>query len=285
MTCPVCGDGQLHEKADMTHVIRAGRRSYTVPNLKHWVCSNCETSICSPSQLNENAAAISQYEDKIPSYISPEKIVALREKYGITQAEAGKIFGGGPRAFSKYERGLVCPNASSAANLKRALNDPKFFASLAEHQNATASESAEPEHAISPSGKDSAIPITQELETNIERYAADQGVDLQSAVEILLTTALASFASKADVMASALNRHVDSLYINSRMPTPVTHSLESSIWGNYHLHHLERPERVGVRKFVEGAGSRAHQTRTTVPPMRARTAQRNPRQEEIKYAT
>jgi len=31
------------------------------------------------------------------------EIRAVREKYGITQDQAARLFGGGPKAFSKYE--------------------------------------------------------------------------------------------------------------------------------------------------------------------------------------
>lgn len=52
--------------------------------------------------------------------MSPQEIRAIRKMLGLTQAEAGEIIGGGPRAFTKYESGVVKP-AASVVNLLRLL--------------------------------------------------------------------------------------------------------------------------------------------------------------------
>lgn len=51
-----------------------------------------------------------------------EDIIAIRESLDLTQAEAGKLLGGGPNAYAKYEAGTVKPSAA-AANLLRLLYD------------------------------------------------------------------------------------------------------------------------------------------------------------------
>lgn len=52
--------------------------------------------------------------------LSPDEIRALRERLGLTQLEAGKLLGGGPSAFTKYETGTVKP-AAAVNNLLRLL--------------------------------------------------------------------------------------------------------------------------------------------------------------------
>lgn len=44
----------------------------------------------------------------------------IREALGLSQAEAGELLGGGPRAFTKYEAGTIRP-AASVSNLLRLL--------------------------------------------------------------------------------------------------------------------------------------------------------------------
>ena len=62
--------------------------------------------------------------------ISLEEIVAIRESLGLTQAQAGKLLGGGPSAYAKYEAGTVRP-AAAAANLLRLLKaHPEMLATL-----------------------------------------------------------------------------------------------------------------------------------------------------------
>ncbi|HUC62918.1 MAG TPA: type II TA system antitoxin MqsA family protein [Alphaproteobacteria bacterium] len=59
--------------------------------------------------------------------LSPLEIRAIREACGLSQQEAARIFGGGPKAFEKYETGEVNPSASMARLLLLAAKKPDFF--------------------------------------------------------------------------------------------------------------------------------------------------------------
>lgn len=62
--------------------------------------------------------------------MSPTEIKSIRERLGLSQDEAGKILGGGPRAFAKYEAGTIKP-AAAVVNLLRLLDaDPSAIATL-----------------------------------------------------------------------------------------------------------------------------------------------------------
>lgn len=64
------------------------------------------------------------------SEITPEEIRAIRERFGLSQLEAGEIIGGGPSAFTKYEAGTIKPTAS-VTNLLRVLEaNPAAMATL-----------------------------------------------------------------------------------------------------------------------------------------------------------
>jgi transcriptional regulator with XRE-family HTH domain len=52
--------------------------------------------------------------------LTPQDIRRIREELGLTQVQAGEFLGGGPRAFAKYEAGVIKP-AASVANLLRVL--------------------------------------------------------------------------------------------------------------------------------------------------------------------
>ena len=60
----------------------------------------------------------------------PEEIRAIREQLGLSQVEAGELLGGGPRAFTKYERGTVKPSASIIKLLRLYEADPALAATL-----------------------------------------------------------------------------------------------------------------------------------------------------------
>lgn len=129
--CPVCGELELVSRNDHVYEFTAARQKQTVTGLEHSVCNACGTSICTEEQLDRNAARIEEFQARLPGYISPEKVCELRSRYNLTQAMAAKIFGGGPNAFSKYERGEVTPSASAASIMLLALESPIVFRELA----------------------------------------------------------------------------------------------------------------------------------------------------------
>lgn len=62
--------------------------------------------------------------------MTPNRIRAIRESLGLTQAEAGKYIGGGPRGFTKYEAGTTTPSASVVNFLKVLEDNPSAIHSI-----------------------------------------------------------------------------------------------------------------------------------------------------------
>ena len=56
--------------------------------------------------------------------MAPVEVRAIREGLGLSQAEAGELLGGGPRAFTKYEAGVVKPSAAIVTLLRLLEHDP-----------------------------------------------------------------------------------------------------------------------------------------------------------------
>jgi HTH-type transcriptional regulator / antitoxin MqsA len=69
------------------------------------------------------ARAISQGE----TVFVPIVIRAIRERCGLTQREAGELFGGGENSFDKYERGEIRPSGPMRRLLKLAMERPDLF--------------------------------------------------------------------------------------------------------------------------------------------------------------
>lgn len=62
--------------------------------------------------------------------IAPEEIRAIRKRLGLSQAEAGELLGGGPRAFTKYEAGTVKPAAAVVTLLRLLQSNPDLIGQL-----------------------------------------------------------------------------------------------------------------------------------------------------------
>lgn len=62
--------------------------------------------------------------------IDPEEVRAIRKRLGLSQAEAGELLGGGPRAFTKYEAGTVKPAAAVVTLLRLLERNPALVGQL-----------------------------------------------------------------------------------------------------------------------------------------------------------
>jgi HTH-type transcriptional regulator/antitoxin MqsA len=60
--------------------------------------------------------------------LSPLVVRAIRERCGLSQREAARVFGGGAKAFEKYESGEVAPSSSMTRLLLLAAKRPDLFA-------------------------------------------------------------------------------------------------------------------------------------------------------------
>lgn len=65
--------------------------------------------------------------NELPTKISPDEVRAIRESLGLSQAAAGELIGGGPRAFAKYESGETKPSASLVKLLLVLYEDRRLF--------------------------------------------------------------------------------------------------------------------------------------------------------------
>src|SRR5436190_9008338 len=59
--------------------------------------------------------------------LTPLVIRAIREACGLSQQAAARVFGGGPKAFEKYEAGEVAPSSSMTRLLLLAAKHPDLF--------------------------------------------------------------------------------------------------------------------------------------------------------------
>lgn len=57
----------------------------------------------------------------------PVVIRAIRQRCGLTQREAGLLFGTGEKSFEKYESGEILPSAPTKRLLKLAMERPELF--------------------------------------------------------------------------------------------------------------------------------------------------------------
>lgn len=129
MKCPACDANMKHETWDK--VISYRGRLVTVHAVAGFRCPECGEAVYDDESYDRVAAAGDGLV-KAMRKANPPEVRMIREKLGLTQAQAGKVFGGGVNAFSRYERGAAKPSTQMRKLLKIAEKHPELVKELAE---------------------------------------------------------------------------------------------------------------------------------------------------------
>ena len=99
--CPICGEGMLVLHVEEDAVAYKGV-TRTVPS-QYKVCTACGSEQADMDDLRVNKRAMQAFKKEVDGLLTGQEVRRIRERLGLTQAEAAELFGGGPVAFSKYE--------------------------------------------------------------------------------------------------------------------------------------------------------------------------------------
>lgn len=117
--CLNCGQGNLrHAVKDVPYEYKG--RATVVPKVAGWHCPHCHEVEFDSGEGKRFAEAIKRKAAEIDTREAVE-LARIRRKLKLTQREAARITGGGPNAFSRYERGKARP-LPAVTNLFRLLD-------------------------------------------------------------------------------------------------------------------------------------------------------------------
>ena len=117
--CLNCGEKEMvHTARDVPYTYK--RHSIVISKIKGWHCSNCGEVEFEAGEGVRFAEAIKQLAKEVDTKESTE-LARIRKKLKLTQQEAALLTGGGPNAFSRYERGKAKP-LRSVTNLFKLLD-------------------------------------------------------------------------------------------------------------------------------------------------------------------
>lgn len=103
-TCPFCESGELKPRVT-DRTINYGGDQITVRGLLSAACDECDMEVVLQRQEKHNDKLYADAKRAHDGLLSSTQIYAWRTVCNLTQATAAKLLGGGPNAFSKYERG------------------------------------------------------------------------------------------------------------------------------------------------------------------------------------
>jgi HTH-type transcriptional regulator/antitoxin MqsA len=106
--CDECGTGHLEPASYSDNFLHNGT-AISVDGLECHICDNCGADPVFTDQIRRKQRRIADAKRVAngKSLLPGAEILRIRETAGLAQQEAAVLLGGGPNAFSKYERGAV----------------------------------------------------------------------------------------------------------------------------------------------------------------------------------
>ena len=127
-TCPFCGKGVLERKTIQETYCYKGQ-TLEVEQPGAW-CNLCEEGILENDDLKATRKQIRDFQAEVDGLLSSSEIRRIRKKLKLTQKQAADIFGGGPNAFSRYERGDASPVRATSHLLRLLDKHPEQLGEL-----------------------------------------------------------------------------------------------------------------------------------------------------------
>ncbi len=121
MICPICEAGSLLSST-ASRTLAYNGKTLSVDGLQQSTCDCCGQSVVLPDQAKANDKIFADAKRASDGLWVSTRIMEWRMRWGISQAQASSMLGGGANAFSKYERGEVMQSRSMDL-LMRVFND------------------------------------------------------------------------------------------------------------------------------------------------------------------
>lgn len=133
--CPVTGAPMRRDVRPMTLTYKGESLTFDMPG---WYCDASDESVHTGADMKTSDHMLNRLRARVDALLDPMDIRRIRRKLRLTQAEAGDLIGGGPRAFQKYEAGDLLPSRAVSSALRLLDHDPGGLAVLGRQQGATA---------------------------------------------------------------------------------------------------------------------------------------------------
>lgn len=128
--CDVCGSASA-KIVSYTEKVKVGRRAISVLGLQKLVCPECGGESIPLEWLDRNADLFLAAENAHRDLVTPGAFRRFRERWGLTQQEASRLFGAGASSFAKWESGQSNISTPAALLFKSAEKFPDVCAHLA----------------------------------------------------------------------------------------------------------------------------------------------------------
>lgn len=130
--CPICGEGHVTASVQMVEYEYKGHKAGLPSHYKQ--CDTCTSDFAGMAESKLNKRIVMAFRKQVDGLLTGDEITALRKQYKLTQAQAARLFGGGPVAFSKYENDDVAQSEAMDTLLRLVRRSPAAFWALVEEK-------------------------------------------------------------------------------------------------------------------------------------------------------
>lgn len=134
--CPLCGEGHVTAQVEQIENEYKGQKVQLPQHFKQ--CDHCGSDFAGAAETKLNKRALMAWRKQVDGLLTGAEIIALRNQYDLTQAQAAQLFGGGPVAFSKYENDDVSQSEAMDTLLRLVRRSPEAFRALQEEKGMAA---------------------------------------------------------------------------------------------------------------------------------------------------
>lgn len=120
-TCPETGSVMHRDVRPMTIMYKGQQVEIQMPG---WYCDESDESIHTGEDLKVSDRALNRLKAEVENLLVPETVRRIRKRLRLTQKDAGRLIGGGPNAFQKYESGEVLVSHGVTSALLLLERDP-----------------------------------------------------------------------------------------------------------------------------------------------------------------
>ncbi len=130
--CAICGEGHITAQVRAVETDYKGTKAL-LP-MHYQLCDTCTSDYAGMAESKLNKRFVMAFRKQVDALLTGEEITVLRKQYKLTQAQAARLFGGGPVAFSKYENDDVAQSEAMDTLLRLVRRSPEAFWALVEEK-------------------------------------------------------------------------------------------------------------------------------------------------------
>ncbi|MDX6750453.1 type II toxin-antitoxin system MqsA family antitoxin [Geminicoccaceae bacterium 1502E] len=128
--CPVTGQPMVRDVRPITITYKGHAATFEMPG---WYCDASSESVHTGEDMKVSDRTLNRLRARVEGLLLPEEVRRIRKRLKLTQKEAGRLIGGGPNAFQKYESGEVLVSQAVKSALLLLDRDPSGLAILEKH--------------------------------------------------------------------------------------------------------------------------------------------------------